>query len=49
MAVDLAGRRAEKAYQLSKASQELKRDQETILAANNHGSQVGFAFVLAQD
>ena len=34
MAVDLAGRRAEKAYQLSKASQELKRDQETIISAN---------------
>ena len=33
-AVNKAGRKAEKSYQLSKASQELKRDMETILTAN---------------
>ena len=33
-AVNKAGRKSEKAYQLSKASQELKRDMETILTAN---------------
>ena len=33
-AVDKAGRKSEKAYQLSKASAELKRDIETILTAN---------------
>jgi hypothetical protein len=32
--VDKAGRKSEKAYQLSKASAELKRDIETILTAN---------------
>ncbi len=32
--VDKAGRKSEKAYQLSKASSELKRDIETILTAN---------------
>ena len=32
--VDKAGRKSEKAYQLSKASAELKRDIETILCAN---------------
>jgi len=32
--VNKAGRRSEKAYQLSKASQELKRDMETIITAN---------------
>ena len=32
--VDKAGRRSEKAYQLSKASSELKRDMETILLSN---------------
>ena len=32
--VDKAGRKAEKAYQLSKASSELKRDIETIITAN---------------
>ncbi len=33
-AVNKAGRKSEKAYQLSKASQELKRDMETIITAN---------------
>jgi hypothetical protein len=33
-AVNKAGRKSEKAYQLAKASQELKRDLETILLAN---------------
>jgi hypothetical protein len=33
-AVNKAGRKAEKGYQLSKASQELKRDMETIITAN---------------
>lgn len=33
-AVNKAGRRSEKAYQLSKASAELKRDMETIITAN---------------
>lgn len=33
-AVDKAGRRSEKAYQLAKASSELKRDLETIITAN---------------
>jgi len=33
-AVDKAGRRSEKAYQLAKASAELKRDIETIITAN---------------
>jgi hypothetical protein len=33
-AVNKAGRKSEKAYQLSKAASELKRDMETILAAN---------------
>ena len=33
-AVDKAGRRSEKAYQLAKASSEMKRDIETILTAN---------------
>jgi len=33
-AVDKAGRRSEKAYQLAKASSELKRDIETIITAN---------------
>jgi hypothetical protein len=32
--VNKAGRKSEKAYQLSKASQELKRDMETIITAN---------------
>ena len=32
--VNKAGRRSEKAYQLSKASAELKRDMETIITAN---------------
>jgi hypothetical protein len=34
-AVDKAGRKSEKAYQLSKASAELKRDMEKILLSNN--------------
>ena len=33
-AVDKAGRRSEKAYQLAKASAEIKRDMETIITAN---------------
>jgi len=33
-AVNKAGRKSEKAYQLSRASQELKRDMETIITAN---------------
>jgi hypothetical protein len=33
-AVNKAGRKSEKAYQISKASQELKRDMETIITAN---------------
>jgi len=33
-AVNKAGRKSEKAYQLSKASQELKRDMEAIITAN---------------
>jgi hypothetical protein len=33
-AVDKAGRKSEKAYQLAKASSEIKRDIETILTAN---------------
>ena len=33
-AVDKAGRKSEKAYQLAKASAELKRDMETIITAN---------------
>lgn len=33
-AVNKAGRRSEKAYQLSKAAAELKRDMETIISAN---------------
>ncbi len=33
-AVDKAGRKSEKAYQLSKASAEIKRDMETIITAN---------------
>ena len=33
-AVTKAGRKSEKAYQLSRASQELKRDMETIITAN---------------
>ena len=33
-AVNKAGRRSEKAYQLSKASAEIKRDMETIITAN---------------
>ena len=33
-AVNKAGRRSEKAYQLAKASSEIKRDMETILCAN---------------
>jgi hypothetical protein len=32
--VDKAGRRSEKAYQLAKASAEIKRDMETIISAN---------------
>jgi hypothetical protein len=41
-AVDKAGRKSEKAYQLSKASAELKRDIETILTANQ-GKSAGDA------
>jgi hypothetical protein len=37
-AVNKAGRKSEKAYQLAKASQELKRDLETILLSNQGGS-----------
>ncbi|MFY7819649.1 MAG: SU10 major capsid protein, partial [Rhodoluna sp.] len=33
-AVNKAGRRSERAYQLAKASSELKRDMETIITAN---------------
>jgi hypothetical protein len=33
-AVNKAGRRSERAYQLAKASAELKRDMETIITAN---------------
>jgi hypothetical protein len=40
--VDKAGRKSEKAYQLSKASAELKRDIETILCANQ-GQSAGNA------
>jgi hypothetical protein len=40
--VDKAGRKSEKAYQLSKASAELKRDIETILTANQ-GRDAGTA------
>jgi hypothetical protein len=36
--VDKAGRKSEKAYQLSKASAELKRDMEKILLSNNVAS-----------
>jgi hypothetical protein len=39
-AVNKAGRKSEKAYQLAKASQELKRDLETILLSNQ-GRSVG--------
>lgn len=39
-AVNKAGRKSEKAYQLAKASQELKRDLETILLSNQ-GRAVG--------
>jgi hypothetical protein len=39
-AVDKAGRKSEKAYQLAKASAEIKRDIETILTANQ-GQAVG--------
>ena len=39
-AVDKAGRRSEKAYQLAKASAELKRDIETIITANQ-GADAG--------
>jgi len=38
--VNKAGRKSEKAYQLAKASQELKRDLETILLSNQ-GTSVG--------
>ena len=38
--VNKAGRKSEKAYQLAKASQELKRDLETILLSNQ-GASVG--------
>jgi hypothetical protein len=41
-AVNKAGRKAEKSYQLSKASQELKRDMETIITANQ-GRDAGSA------
>jgi len=41
-AVNKAGRKAEKSYQLSKASQELKRDMETIITANQ-GQTAGSA------
>jgi hypothetical protein len=41
-AVNKAGRKSEKAYQLSKASQELKRDMETIITANQ-GQSAGNA------
>jgi len=37
-AVDKAGRKSEKAYQLAKASAELKRDIETIITANQAAS-----------
>ena len=39
-AVDKAGRKSEKAYQLAKASSEIKRDIETIITANQ-GQAVG--------
>jgi hypothetical protein len=39
-AVDKAGRKSEKAYQLAKASAEIKRDIETIITANQ-GQAVG--------
>jgi hypothetical protein len=39
-AVDKAGRKSEKAYQLAKASAEIKRDIETIITANQ-GQDVG--------
>jgi hypothetical protein len=39
-AVNKAGRKSEKAYQLAKASQELKRDLETILLSNQ-GRSIG--------
>jgi hypothetical protein len=41
-AVNKAGRKSEKAYQLSRASQELKRDMETIITANQ-GRDAGSA------
>ena len=46
-AVDKAGRKSEKAYQLSKASAELKRDIETILTANQ-GRSAGDASTARQ-
>ena len=46
-AVDRAGRKSEKAYQLSKASAELKRDIETILTANQ-GRSAGDASTARQ-
>ena len=42
--VDKAGRKSEKAYQLAKASQELKRDLETIITANQ-GKSAGTSTV----
>ena len=42
--VNKAGRKSEKAYQLSKASQELKRDLETIITANQ-GKSAGTSTV----
>jgi hypothetical protein len=41
-AVDKAGRKSEKAYQLAKASSEIKRDMETIITANQ-GQSAGNA------
>ena len=56
-AVDKAGRKSEKAYQLAKASSEIKRDIENIITANqaksngtiNTSAQDGFASVVHHD
>jgi len=46
---DLAGRKSEMAYQLAKASAEIKRDIETIITANQGQTAGSVWFVSSQD